>query len=68
MGRLIHVVGAGPSTLLQNGTNPDPQTPPPTQRPSPDFWRPVQISAEALGSQSRDQYLLSGSEVVLVPW
>lgn len=56
------VTGVTCVRVLQNGTNPDPETPPPSRS------RSQRGEAEASGSQSRDQYLLSGFEVVLVPW
>lgn len=56
------VTGVTCVRVLQNGTNLDPETPPPSRS------RSQRGEAEASGSQSRDQYLLSGFEVVLVPW
>lgn len=56
------VTGVTCGRVLQNGTDPDPDPPPPSRS------RSQRGEAEASGSQSRDRYLLSGFEVVLVPW
>lgn len=63
------VTGVTCGRVLQNGTNLGPEIPPSTPPLTfGDRSRSLQGEAEASGSQSRDQYLLSGFEVVLVPW